>query len=230
MDVVKHDTDREHRCGIPEVVLGERKSIENLLDVIKNFLDNSGRVIVTRIGQKTTKAVLDLLENDSEFKGKYKVEYNSSGAVLVIKDKNFVLQKTGYKVGILTAGTSDIRVAEEAKTILEELGCEAIPDYDVGVAGIHRLFPALDGMSNVSAIIVIAGMEGTLPGVVAGLVDVPVIGIPSSVGYGIGAGGRVAVFTMLASCTPVAVVNIDNGYGAAVLAYQIARVKNKQKH
>jgi hypothetical protein len=227
MDVVKHDTDRERRCGIPEVVLGERKSIENLLDVIKNFLDNSGRVIVTRIGQKTTKAVLDLLENDNEFKGRYKVEYNSGGAVLVIKDKNFVLQKTGYKVGILTAGTSDIRVAEEAKTILEELGCEAVPDYDVGVAGIHRLFPALDGMSDVSAIIVIAGMEGTLPGVVAGLVDVPVIGIPSSVGYGIGAGGRVAVFTMLASCTPVAVVNIDNGYGAAILAYQIARVKDR---
>ncbi len=227
MDVVKHDTDRERRCGIPEVVLGERKSIENLLDVIKNFLDNSGRVIVTRIGHKTNKAVLDLLENDDEFKGRYKVEYNSGGAVLVIKDKNFMMQKTGYKVGILTAGTSDIRVAEEAKTILEELGCEAVLDYDVGVAGIHRLFPALDCMSDVSAIIVIAGMEGTLPGVVAGLVDVPVIGIPSSVGYGIGAGGRVAVFTMLASCTPVAVVNIDNGYGAAILAYQIARVKDR---
>jgi len=225
MDTVKHDTDRERRCGIPEVVLGERKSIENLLDVTKNFLDNSGRVIITRIGQKTTKAVLDLLENDENFKKKYRTEYNSRGAILVIKDKDFAVQKTDYKIGILTAGTSDIRVAEEAKTILEELGCAAIVDYDVGVAGIHRLFPALDAMRGVSSIIVIAGMEGTLPGVVSGLVDVPVIGIPSSVGYGVGTGGRVALFTMLASCAPIAVVNIDNGYGAAVLAYQIARVK-----
>jgi hypothetical protein len=225
MDTVKHDTDRERRCGIPEVVLGERKSIENLIDITKNFLDNSGRVIITRIGQKTMKAVLDLLENDKNFKEKYKTEYNSRGAVLVIKDKKFVLQKTDYKIGILTAGTSDIRVAEEAKTILEELGCDAIVDYDVGVAGIHRLFPSLESMRDVSAIIVIAGMEGTLPGVVAGLVDVPVIGVPSPVGYGVGSGGKVALFTMLASCTPVAVVNVDNGYGAAVLAYQIAKVK-----
>jgi len=225
MNIIKHDTDRERRCGIPEVVLGERKSIENLLDVIKNFLDNSGRVIITRIGQKTTKAVLDLLENDEDFNEKYRTEYNSRGAALVIKSKDFVRQKTGYKIGILTAGTSDIRIAEEAKTILKELGCEAVVDYDVGVAGIHRLFPALEPMKDVSSVIVIAGMEGTLPGVVAGLVDVPVIGVPSSVGYGIGSGGRAALFTMLASCTPVAVVNIDNGYGAAVLAYQIARVK-----
>lgn len=229
MDTVKHDTDREQRCGIPEVVLGERKNIENLMDVVKNFLENSGRVIVTRIGQKTTKSILDLLEHDENFNEKYKTEYNSRGAVLVIKDKNFVMPKTGYKIGILTAGTSDIRVAEEAKTILEELGCEAVVDYDVGVAGIHRVFPALESMRDVSAMIVIAGMEGTLPGVIAGLVDVPVIGVPSSIGYGIGSGGRAALFTMLASCTPVAVVNIDNGYGAAVLSYQIAKVKKKQK-
>lgn len=222
MDAVKHDVSREQRCGIPEVVLGERKSIENLLDVVKNFLDNSGRVIITRIGQKATKAVLDLLENDENFKEKYRTEYNSRGAVLVIKNKDFTVQKNDYKIGILTAGTSDMRILEEAKTILEELGCEAVVDLDVGVAGIHRVFPALDAMQDVSAIIVIAGMEGTLPGVVAGLVDVPVIGVPSSVGYGVGSGGRAALFTMLSSCTPVAVVNIDNGYGAAVLAYQIA--------
>lgn len=229
METVKHDTDRERRCGIPEVVLGERKNIENLMDVVKNFLENSGRVIVTRIGQKTTKSILDLLEHDENFNEKYKTEYNSRGAVLVIKNKDFVMLKTDYKIGILTAGTSDIRIAEEAKTILEELGCEALVDYDVGVAGIHRVFPALESMRDVCAMIVIAGMEGTLPGVIAGLVDVPVIGVPSSVGYGIGSGGRAALFTMLSSCTPVAVVNIDNGYGAAVLAYQIAKVKKKQK-
>ena len=92
MDTVKHDTDRERRCGIPEVVLGERKSIENLLDVTKNFLDNSGRVIITRIGQKTTKAVLDLLENDENFNENYKTEYNSRGAILVIKNNGIFIQ------------------------------------------------------------------------------------------------------------------------------------------
>ncbi len=227
MDTVKHDKDRETRCGIPEVVLGERKTVENLLDAIKNFLDNSGRVIITRIGERTTKAVLDLLKNDDSFEKNYTEDYNPRAATLVIKDNNFILPKTGYKVGILTAGTSDMRVAEEAKVILDELGCEVVVDYDVGIAGIHRVLAAVENMRSVSAIIAIAGMEGTLPGVVAGLVDVPVIGVPSSVGYGVSTGGRVALFTMLSSCTPVAVVNIDNGYGAAVIAYQITKVKNR---
>ena len=134
--------------------------------------------------------------------------------------------KTNGKIGIITAGTSDIAIAEEAKVIVEEGGCEALTSYDVGVAGIHRLFPQIAKMieENVCTIIVCAGMEGALPSVVAGLVDVPVIGVPTSVGYGIGGKGKAALYAMLQSCAPgIAVVNIDNGFGAGVFALTIAK-------
>ena len=188
------------------------------------------------------KSSTDVKDAGGELKIKY--DHNSIGNVLVIRDINFnnnkekKKEKRGKKekkktdkhdlpaknkIGILTAGTSDIPVAEEARVIARELGCETIYEYDVGIAGIHRVFFALERMKGVSVLIVIAGMEGALPSVVSGLVDVPVIGVPSSVGYGTGAGGKTALYTMLNSCTPVAVVNIDNGYGAAVLAYQITR-------
>ncbi|KZX10241.1 N5-carboxyaminoimidazole ribonucleotide mutase [Methanobrevibacter filiformis] len=129
-----------------------------------------------------------------------------------------------YKVGIVTAGTSDIPVAEEARVIIESTGCDVIASYDIGVAGIHRLFPKIARMieENVKVIIVCAGMEGALPSVVSGLVDIPVIGIPTSVGYGIGSEGKAALYSMLQSCSPgLAVVNIDNGFGAAVFALTI---------
>jgi len=125
-------------------------------------------------------------------------------------------------VGILTAGTSDIFVAEEAAAVAEELGCRVLREYDVGIAGIHRIFSALERMKDVDVYIVAAGMEGALPSVVAGLVAPPVIAVPTSVGYGTAEHGKTALYTMLNSCTPLAVVNIDNGYGAAVLAFKIA--------
>ncbi|RLI84554.1 MAG: nickel pincer cofactor biosynthesis protein LarB, partial [Archaeoglobales archaeon] len=133
--------------------------------------------------------------------------------------------KTG-KVAILTAGTSDIPVAEEAAETAEFLGMDVIKFYDVGVAGIHRLVEPIERIKRekVNAIIVIAGMEGALPSVVAGLIDKPVIAVPTSVGYGVNLGGLTALFAMLQSCSSgVAVVNIDNGFGAAVFAYLIAR-------
>ena len=142
------------------------------------------------------------------------------------------------KVGIITAGTSDIPVAEEARVILEQGGCETICSYDIGIAGIHRLFPKISHMveEEVNVIIVCAGMEGALPSVVAGLVDIPVIGVPTSVGYGIGADGKAAVYSMLQSCAPgLSVVNIDNGFGAAIdaltivqtIARNVEKAKNK---
>ena len=126
----------------------------------------------------------------------------------------------------MTAGTSDIPIAEEAKVIVEQGGCEVISSYDIGVAGIHRLFPQIAHMveEDVSAFIVCAGMEGALPSVVAGLVDAPVIAVPTSVGYGIGADGKAALYSMLQSCAPgLSVVNIDNGFGAGVCALTIAK-------
>ena len=155
-------------------------------------------------------------------------DYNKRAEILVIKTSFNKESKPLGKIGIITAGTSDINIAEEAKVIIEESGCEAITSYDVGVAGIHRLFPQIANMleQGVSVLIVCAGMEGALPSVVAGLVDIPVIAVPTSVGYGVGEGGVVALNAMLQSCAPgIAVVNIDNGFGAAVFAITIIKSK-----
>ena len=152
-------------------------------------------------------------------------DYNKKAQILVIRVDESKTEPVA-KIGIITAGTSDINIAEEAKVIVEEGGCEAITSYDIGVAGIHRLFPQIAYMikEGVKVLIVCAGMEGALPSVVAGLVDIPVIAVPTSVGYGVGEGGRVALDSMLQSCAPgIAVVNIDNGFGAAVFALTIVK-------
>ena len=132
----------------------------------------------------------------------------------------------GAKVGIIAAGTSDIGVAEEARLVAKAMGCEAMVSYDVGIAGMHRLFPALKEMmaQNVSAIVVVAGMEGALASVVTSMVDTPVVGVPTSIGYGFGANGIAALASMLQSCTlGLAVVNIDNGVGAGAYAASVAK-------
>jgi NCAIR mutase (PurE)-related protein len=216
--IVEPDFDRMERCGIPEVIFGESKTARQLIDVVGRLVENGGRAIATKVGPEKAKALADACEG-LDFR------YNEDAGVVVVKAKGFKARKSRGKVGIITAGTSDIGVAEEARMVLEELGCEAVSAYDVGVAGVHRVFPALKAMSDADVIIVAAGMEGALPSVISGLVDVPVIGVPTSVGYGVGRGGTTALNSMLSSCAPVAVVNIDNGYGAAVLAYQIARKK-----
>jgi hypothetical protein len=216
---IRHDRDREKRCGVPEVVFGENKSIDDLLEASASFLADCGRVIITRISDKKAEAVLSSID-----KKKYRVAHNVRGRVLVIKQKAFRPKSVGT-VAILSAGTSDIPVAEEAAAVAEELGCRVVREYDVGIAGIHRVFSALERVKTASVFIVVAGMEGALPSVVAGLVKQPVIAVPTSVGYGTGAGGLAALNTMLNSCTPLAVVNVDNGYGAAVLAYKIIRTK-----
>jgi NCAIR mutase (PurE)-related protein len=161
----------------------------------------------------------DLGENSFIF------DYNRRAQILIIRQE---ITKTDpiAKIGIITAGTSDINIAEEARVIVEQGGCEAITSYDIGVAGIHRLFPKISHMveEEVNVIVVCAGMEGALPSVVAGLVDIPVIGVPTSVGYGIGADGKAAVYSMLQSCAPgLSVVNIDNGFGAAIDALTIVQ-------
>jgi pyridinium-3,5-biscarboxylic acid mononucleotide synthase len=214
MKIVEPDFGRMERCGIPEVVYGEGKTVKQLVEVAGKFLKNAGRVIITKVSAEKADVVI----------GKYGGLYSEDAQVLVVKRRGFKVKKVG-SVGVITAGTSDVGVAEEARIILNELGCGTVTSYDVGVAGVHRVFPALKRMAKVKAIIVVAGMEGALPSVISGLVDVPVIGVPTSVGYGVGRGGYPALNAMLTSCSPVAVVNIDNGYGAAVLAYQIARTK-----
>jgi NCAIR mutase (PurE)-related protein len=139
---------------------------------------------------------------------------------------------TGAKIGIMSAGTSDIGVAEEARIVSKAMGCEAITSYDVGIAGMHRIFPALKEMfkQDIGAIVVVAGMEGALASVVASMVDIPVVGVPTSIGYGFGANGIAALASMLQSCTlGLAVVNIDNGIGAGAYAASIAKRTTRRK-
>ena len=234
-DVAQIDTSRKDRTGFPEAILADSKDYDDLLTIVKRFfekqesgndsIDLKNNIIITRLSKER----YGLLENDLDYlleKG-IKFDYNKRAKILIIYKDSLVDFNPEYgKVGLLTAGTSDIPIAEEAKVIVEQGGCEVISSYDIGVAGIHRLFPQIAHMveEDVCAFIVCAGMEGALPSVVAGLVDVPVIAVPTSVGYGIGADGKAALYSMLQSCAPgLAVVNIDNGFGAGVCALTIAK-------
>lgn len=216
MKILNHDIDRDTRCGVPEVVYGAGKTSEDLVEIARRFLDNSGRVIITRIDDEKAAKVLQSVRGKN-----LRIVHNNKGRVLVVKKKGHKNGDAGGVIGIITAGTSDIPVAEEAAAVAEELGCSVRREYDVGIAGIHRVFSALEKVGIVNAYIVVAGMEGVFPSVVAGLVAAPVIAVPTSVGYGTAEQGKTALYTMLNSCTPLAVVNIDNGYGAAVLAYKM---------
>lgn len=218
-DIAKFDIKRNERTGFPEAVFSPSKDYEDLISIIKNFLKSSDEdLIITKLSPERYEKITEELGRNS-----YIFDYNKRARILVIR-KEEVKRNPNAKIGIITAGTSDINIAEEARVIVEEGGCEAITSYDIGVAGIHRLFPQIAYMTKegVRAFIVCAGMEGALPSVVAGLVDVPVIAVPTSVGYGVGEGGRVALDAMLQSCAPgIAVVNIDNGFGAGVFALSI---------
>lgn len=234
-DVAQIDTSRMDRAGFPEAILADSKDYDDLLTIIKRFFEKQesdsdsielkNNIIITRLSKERYES----LEKDLDylFEKGIKFDYNKRAKILIIYKDSLVDFNPEYgKVGLLTAGTSDIPIAEEAKVIVEQGGCEVISSYDIGVAGIHRLFPQIAHMveEDVCAFIVCAGMEGALPSVVAGLVDVPVIAVPTSVGYGIGADGKAALYSMLQSCAPgLSVVNIDNGFGAGVCALTIAK-------
>lgn len=222
---IKLDIGREVRRGVPEVIYGEGKTVDDLIEITRRALESHGRVIISRASNKQVKALKD------RFKGKYVFSFNEKARMVVVKKSSFKVEEAGT-IGILAAGSADIPIAEEAKTVAEEMGCKTICEYDVGIAGLHRLFPALRKMieADVACIIVVAGMEGALPSVVASLIDVPVIGVPRSIGYGLGAGGIGALTTMLQSCVlGLLVVNIDNGVNAGASAALIARKVGKFK-
>jgi len=212
------DLGRNVRCGMPEVVLAEGKDPGHLAEIVIRHAQAAGRCLATRLdfGQ------VERIKTEAENAG-IRIEYRESGRVLVAGNGP-APARTGGIVAIITAGTSDIRVAEEAKIIAEEMGCEVRTAYDVGAAGIHRLFPALKPLLAAHVFIVCAGREGTLPSVVAGLVDKPVIGIPVSVGYGYMGEGRAALASMLQSCSVVSVVNIDAGFTGGAFAARIANL------
>jgi len=210
------DLGRSVRCGMPEVVLAEGKDADQLAEIAIRHADVSGRCIVTRVNPEQVVQVQKLCEARG-----IGLEHREMARVLILK-KGATPKLTGGIVAIITAGTSDIAVAEEAKIIAEEMGCVVHTAYDVGAAGIHRLFPALKPMLDAHVFVVCAGREGTLPAVVAGLVDKPVIGVPVSTGYGYMGAGRAALASMLQSCSVIAVVNIDAGFTAGAFAAQVA--------
>ena len=160
------------------------------------------------------------------------VEIGRNSTTLLASEKSFVCKMTNAKIGVISAGTSDVGVAEEARIVSKAMGCGAITSYDVGIAGMHRLFPALKEMfkQEIDAIVVVAGMEGALASVVASMVDIPVVGVPTSIGYGFGANGIGALASMLQSCTlGLAVVNIDNGIGGGAYAALIAKRMTRRR-
>jgi NCAIR mutase (PurE)-related protein len=214
------DFDRARRKGVPEIILADRKTIEQALAIVRAFLARTGRAILSRVGPELEARLR------SDFNPEARLEWVPEARAAVLRRLDFVLPSGGGNVGVLTAGTSDVAVAEEAALMCREMGCTVHTGYDVGVAGLHRLFEPLRAMlddAQVDVLIVAAGMDGALPSVVAGLVDVPVVGLPVSVGYGIGGDGVAALYSMLQSCAPgMSVVNIDNGIGAGAMAGLIA--------
>ena len=213
------DIGREKRKGLPEVILAEGKDARDVARISEVMVRRTGRAIISRTNGPQVRAVRSAMVKGS------KVEYFSRSRMMIVKSKSYKPLQTGGKVGILTAGTSDIPVAEEAEVIAREMGCETRSFYDVGVAGIHRLFePVRDLLRwGCDVILVVAGREGALPTVVAGIVDVPVIGVPTSRSYGFGEKGLAALAAMLQSCSlGMAVVNIDGGVGAGGVAALIA--------
>ncbi len=201
---IRWDHHREGRTAIPEVVFGPGKTVEH---VVRLFSEGEGFRLATRLSEAQMVALKDLAT----------VDLVSRTAVREPRP-----MRSQPPVGILTGGTGDIPVATEAKVVLESLGHPVKSFFDVGVAGIHRLHSVLPDVKECPVLIACAGMEGALPSVLAGLVDSPVIAVPTSIGAGISEGGTVAMHAMLASCAPgIAVVNIDNGFGAACVAIKI---------
>ncbi len=214
------DFDRWRRKGVPEVILSDRKSVEDSLTIARQFLANEGRAILSRVPEALEVRLRGELAAEATF------EWYPGARAAVLRRLGTARPESGGRVGILTAGTSDIPRAEEAVLVCQEMGCQVYTVYDVGVAGLHRLFEPLERLleeDQVDVIVVAAGMDGALPSVVSGLVPVPVIGLPTSIGYGLGGGGITALLSMLQTCAPgLTVVNIDNGIGAGAVAGLIA--------
>jgi len=218
-NLARLDTGRECRRNLPEIIIAEGKSPDDVVKIAAGMLSERGRAIISR----TDKPHIIALKK-ADFGG-VTFEENQKARTIVIRRENYTIRSTGGKAGILTAGTSDIPIAEEARVIAEEMGCEVIVRYDVGVAGIHRLFVPLSEMieKDVDVIVVVAGREGALPSIVAGLVDIPVIAVPASMGYGFGGKGVSALMSMLQACPlGLSVVNIDGGIPAGTIAALIA--------
>jgi len=217
-DYARLDAGRARRTGVPEIVFATGKTIEQFAAVVAGLLESATSVLGSKVSPEQAAAVAAPPDGQKV--------YDARSATLVVRRGDHRPPPPTGVVGVLAGGTSDVGVADEAVVVCREMGVEALTAYDVGVAGVHRLVRPLRTMlgAGAAALVVAAGMEGALPSVVSGLVDVPVIGLPVSTGYGLGGRGEAALLGMLQSCAPgLVVVNIDNGVGAGVTAGLIAR-------
>ena len=210
----RFDSQRRERIGFVEAIWGEDKSIEQLKKVIKEVIKKKEIVFITRINKVKAKYISDLYE-----KAKFYEEANC-----LIIGENLDKLSINKKVAIISGGTSDLPVTLETKLSLEIHGISCNSFIDVGVAGLHRLLSQIDEIKKYDVLIVCAGMEGALATVIGGLLPQPIIAVPVSVGYGVSENGKTALHSMLSSCSPgIAVMNIDNGYGAAMAALRIIK-------
>ena len=210
----KIDNHREIRTGYPEIIYCAGKTEEQVVRIIREMLKKGNSILGTRADKEMYEAVKALCPE---------AEYHDVARIITVRKKE--IQLTDTYIAVITAGTSDIPVAEEAGITAQMLGNRVERVFDVGVAGIHRLFANLDIITGAKVIIAVAGMEGALASVVGGLVDKPVIAVPTSIGYGASFGGLSALLSMLNSCASgTAVVNIDNGFGAGYLASMINKL------
>lgn len=215
MGFAKIDTHRHLRKGFPEVVLGEEKTAQQLVKIVEKIREAGNNVLITRVNAKKARTVLRRHPD---------MKFHPSSRTLYLRSRR-IEDKGKGTILVITAGTSDIPVAEEAAITAEVMGNHVVRIFDVGVAGLHRLLAFHDQLLDARVLIVVAGMEGALPSVVSGLVDRPVIAVPTSVGYGASLGGLSALFGMLNACASgVTVVNIDNGFGAGYAASLINRL------
>ena len=213
LNFAKLDIDRVHRRGCSEAVFGACKTEEQLEKIFSEFKTQGQNVLATRVNKEKAEYLKEKFPD---------IRYNETAKTLVLTVK----EEPKYgEIAICTGGTGDIPAAEEAAVTAEFYGSNVKKYYDVGVAGIHRLFASMDEIKKANVIIAVAGMEGALGGIIAGLVDVPVIAVPTSVGYGSSFNGLSALLTMLNSCAEgMTVVNIDNGFGAGYSAGRINKL------
>lgn len=209
------DHHRTLRKGLPEVVYCEGKTPEQAAEIFARIGERNARVMATRADATHAKAICERLPA---------ARYHPVGRMVIFGKQNQRAEDKPSFIVVATGGTADLPVAEEAALTIEFNGCQAERLYDVGVAGLHRLLARHERLAKASVVVAVAGMDGALPGVIAGLVPCPVIAVPTSVGYGTGLGGVAALMNMLNACAPgIAVVNIDNGFGAGYLASLILR-------
>ncbi len=222
-DFGKLDLTKQQRTGIPEVILCSGKTTEQILKICGNIFPFSDRIILTKCGKKVFSAVR---------KNFSKVEYDKEAKILIIRKSESRKKRIGT-VGIIAAGTADYPIAKEAQIICEEFGLETFMQIDVGVSAVQRLKPVFVDIKKFEPdmLIVVAGMEAALPTVLSGLVKIPIVAVPTSVGYGKGLKGLAAFLSMVSSCAPgISAVNIDNGFGAAAFAYKaIANIRGKNE-